>query len=261
MYDTGVRQENRAAFPVDEQKTVVRNGNLWVPVETTLLGKAGRFEEAWIKGAENYHKQYRPEPSTVVETRTAWLKYPPASPPLAEARTPEIQVDRAAEDTRQLLAKYSERVSRLAGTGKDSGSLLRRGAALLKSGMFDRAEQAYEKASRKHKSFAVIYGLAASQAGQGNLLKALVSFQEALSRAKDNRSRFSSQLAIAQCYKVDGNLKKARLHLKKALELNPAARHDSRYRALIAYLHETVTTKAFGEEQTPQFFQEIISGL
>ena len=93
------------------------------------------------------------------------------------------------------------------------------------------------------------------------MLKALVSFQEALSRARDNKARFDCQLAIAQCYKVDGNLKKARKHLNLALELNPAARFDSRYRALVIYLNETGGTKASGEEETPLFFQEILSGL
>lgn len=93
------------------------------------------------------------------------------------------------------------------------------------------------------------------------MLSALVEFQKALGLAAGNQERFCGLLAIAQCYKVNGNLAKARANLDEALKLNPAARFDKRYSPLVKYLTSQDETKAAAEDETPPFFQEILSGL
>ncbi|RLB37561.1 MAG: hypothetical protein DRH12_14140, partial [Deltaproteobacteria bacterium] len=130
-----------------------------------------------------------------------------------------------------------------------------------KSGMFAEALRAYEAAVKEKESYESIYGLATAQAGTGEMLMALVNFQKARGKAKGNKARFACELAIAQCYKVNGNVKKARKHLKVALTLNPTARFDGRYRSLVGYLESDAETKAAGDEETPPFFQNILSGL
>ena len=263
MFDTGVRAENRAAFPVDRRKTVVRDGELWVPLETTVLGKSKKFEAAWSRGAEHYHGKYRPRPGQVVVVRAAWQDHPPATRPTGPAsgfRTPRLA--KAVSEARGLLRAYGSKVERMAGTSRGGhDSLVNKGAILARSGLFDQAADAYQKAVELKDSFAAHYGLAAANAGRGEMLMALVDFQKALAKASGSQQKFRSQLAIAQCYKVNGNLTRARKHMDRALKLNPAARFDKRYSPLVKYLESEGATKAGAEDETPPFFQEILSGL
>ncbi len=263
MFDSGVRAENRGAFPVDARKTVTRGGSLWVPVETTVLGKSKKFEVAWSRGSENYHGKYRPGPEQAVAVRAAWRQSPPATRPLGPSDTFQAPALASAEaQTKSLLEGYGAKIEKLAGAGdKDPAALIRRGAVLAKSGLFDQAAAAYQKAAAMKDSFAARYGLGAANAGKGEVLMALVEFKKALGLAADPKQKFQGLLAIAQCYKVNGNLKKARRHLDDALALNPAAKFDKRYRALVAYLRTEADTKAAAEDETPPFFQEILSGL
>ncbi len=255
MYDSGLRKENRAAFPVDEAKTVLRGETLWVPVETTLLGRAKRFEEAWMAGAENYRGKYKVASKDVVEIRPNWLAYPPVALNSKAGTKPVSK--QASVDSRRMLKTYLARVNKL--SGKTRG--LSQAEALLEAGMFEDATKIFKKVLAKKKSYRGRYGLAVALAGGGEMLKALVAFQDAGKLAPNKQARFHCELAIAQCYKVNGNLPKARKHLKKALTLNPATKFDSRYRSLFAYLEKADSTKAAGAEETPRFFQEMLSGI
>ena len=265
MFDSGVRVENRAAFPVDRRKTVERDGRLWVPLETTVLGRAERFEQAWSRGAENFHGKYRPGADEVLLVRQAWQQYPPATRPAVDAgpAAPALAgLQRAGE---KVLTAYGRQVQALAGAerggGGDSRAALERAAVLVKSGLFEDAADAYRRALQGTDSFAGRYGLGSALAGRGRMLRALVEFQQALDLATGLAEQFRARLAIAQCYKVNGNLNKAQQHLKQALALNPSARHDRRYRALVRYLESAAETKAAAGDETPPHFQSILSGL
>ena len=263
MFDAGVRADNRGAFPVDARKTVEREGHLWVPVETTALGKAADFEAAWGRGAENYHAKYRPSPKQVVAVRDAWVDTPPATRPLdAAAGFKAPKLAGASKSTKSLMAGYAKRIEKMAGaTGEGYEALIKRGRVLTKSGMFEQAVAVYEKAVKLKETFDGRYGLGAASAGRGEMLMALVEFQKSLGLAGGSKQKFRSQLAIAQCYKVNGNLNKAKKHLDAALKLNPAARFDKRTSALVKYLGQAGGTKAGAEDETPPFFQDMLSGL
>jgi len=257
MYDSGLRKENRAAFPVDAAKTVIRGESLWVPVETTLLGRAKRFEEAWMAGAENYKGKYKVTADEVVEIRPNWIDFPPVALGSHEEALKKVGVKQALADSSRMLNTYLARVRKQAGRSRG----LARAMALLEAGMFDDAAKIFAEVLAKKKSYRGRYGLAVALAGGGRILKALVAFQDALAMAPDKQARFHCQLAIAQCYKVNGNLPKARKYLKSALAINPATKFDSRYRSLFAYLEQDDKTKAAGAEETPRFFQEMLSGM
>jgi tetratricopeptide (TPR) repeat protein len=264
IYGTGVRSENRAAFPVSQAKTIVHQGHLWIPVETTVLGrKRASFTQAWTRGAENFHGKYKVSKKKIVLVRAAWKDNPPAALPKGSRLTVSApRLSAAAKEVDQLMGAYGARVEKLASArGNDHDSLVKRGAALAKSGLFDQALAAYQSAAKQNESYPALYGLGAVNAGQGDMLMALVNFQKALKKAKRKKDKFRSQLAIAQCYKVNGNLVKARSHLDQALKLNPAARFDSRYKPLVSYLEKETGSKSAGVDETPPFFQEILSGL
>lgn len=78
VFDTGVDRSQLYQLGISEDRLLAFQGRLWVPVETTLLGKS--FEEAWeaglrqLRGRTDWQKRIQP-------ISEAWLKYPPADPP------------------------------------------------------------------------------------------------------------------------------------------------------------------------------------
>ena len=49
LFDTGLHARNHQVLAVDESYYVVRGERVWIPVETTMLGRS--FSEAWLEGA------------------------------------------------------------------------------------------------------------------------------------------------------------------------------------------------------------------
>jgi len=260
LLDTGVLKANRAAFPVDARKTVVRAGRLWLPVEVTLLGKGKPFAAAWAAGAEAHLGKYRPKDSSLVAVREAWGANPPAR--LAEqeapAAGPALDLAAVADQAREVLGRQRVEVEKLAPAGEGREALLQRGEALVKAGLFPEAAQSFSRALAEREDHRGQYGLGTAHAGQGDALQALVCFQKALALAQDRQQRFRCLLAMAQCHKVNGNLTKARKHLEEALALNPAARFDGRYAALVKFVELEEGTKASGEDESPPFFQVML---
>jgi len=67
------------ALGISPQEVIIKNNRVWIPVETTLLGKTG-FLEAWSKAAERYQAELQvghfPE---LIEISVAHNKYLPAT--------------------------------------------------------------------------------------------------------------------------------------------------------------------------------------
>jgi tetratricopeptide (TPR) repeat protein len=52
IVNTGIHERNRQALQVPDELLVVEDGELWIPIETTLVGRG--FTEAWRAGAESF---------------------------------------------------------------------------------------------------------------------------------------------------------------------------------------------------------------
>jgi transglutaminase-like putative cysteine protease len=77
MFETGIFAKNRLAISNDSVHTVVHNGTLWVPVETTRL--TGGFTAAWNVAATEFHEAIAQKSSVgIIDLTEAWKKYPPA---------------------------------------------------------------------------------------------------------------------------------------------------------------------------------------
>ncbi|MBI9104634.1 MAG: tetratricopeptide repeat protein [Spirochaetales bacterium] len=76
-FNTGVESRDFAKIHTDRNMTLPIDGELWIPVEITLIGKA-TFREAWRKGMENWNR-YResPEVRQFIRTRSAQEVYRP----------------------------------------------------------------------------------------------------------------------------------------------------------------------------------------
>jgi tetratricopeptide (TPR) repeat protein len=83
MFDSGVHERNRAGLPVDESMYVVDGETIWIPIETTLVGKG--FTAAWTTGAENYASWRDRQVVATVDVASSWARFLPAEPPGAPA--------------------------------------------------------------------------------------------------------------------------------------------------------------------------------
>jgi tetratricopeptide (TPR) repeat protein/transglutaminase-like putative cysteine protease len=95
MFDSGIHPRNALALSVPEELYAVRGERVWIPVETTMLGKS--FLEAWAEGAGIYRRWESANDFRVVPVEEAWAEYVPSLP---EGATPQVapppmdQVDR-----------------------------------------------------------------------------------------------------------------------------------------------------------------------
>ncbi|MEO6463123.1 MAG: hypothetical protein ABIP29_08610, partial [Candidatus Eisenbacteria bacterium] len=96
MFDAGVHPRNALALSMGEDMIAVREERVWIPVETTMIGKS--FLDAWQEGAAIYRRWLPSADFRVVPVEEAWAEYVPSLP---ETAAPTIVAPSAAViDTR-----------------------------------------------------------------------------------------------------------------------------------------------------------------
>ncbi len=78
MFDTGLPVNQRYRFRVDDRMLVLRNGTIWLPVETTWIDSS--FAKAWQEGIERYRQAERNSLLGIFSVNEAQLKYEPTPP-------------------------------------------------------------------------------------------------------------------------------------------------------------------------------------
>jgi tetratricopeptide (TPR) repeat protein len=76
-----------------DEKYVVNNGMLWIPVDMTLVGDS--FIKAWDTGAANYYK-WQGKGLDILDVSLAWQSYPPVI--LPESKSVPIELSRESID-------------------------------------------------------------------------------------------------------------------------------------------------------------------
>jgi tetratricopeptide (TPR) repeat protein len=77
MFNTGVPEAQRELISLDDDLMVVRDGNIWIPVEATMIGTS--FAEAWAEGARKYHEYDGKHQLTVIPLQQAWAEFKPVT--------------------------------------------------------------------------------------------------------------------------------------------------------------------------------------
>ena len=77
MFNTGVSQAERHQVSANDELLVIRKGQVWIPVEATMIGTT--FLEAWSEGARKYHEHAANKKLTVIPMRTAWSEFTPVT--------------------------------------------------------------------------------------------------------------------------------------------------------------------------------------
>ncbi|MGH8647971.1 MAG: tetratricopeptide repeat protein, partial [Burkholderiales bacterium] len=151
MFRTGLKEADRDFVSVQEQLLVVRDGEIWIPVESTLI--ATSFSEAWAEGARRYREAASANQLKVMPLKAAWEKFPPAA--LAPARF-SVEVPAAERggrvverDLRVLLGRRLEREvllyrQMIAANPRDTDARLQIGTLYARSGIADVALREFE---------------------------------------------------------------------------------------------------------------------
>jgi len=104
MFDTGIHERNRSALGLDEKLYVVSDDGVWIPLETTAIGKG--FSEAWRIGAESYASWASRGRVELVDVAASQARYEPSEPPMGPIGQMSLDLAdldaRVAEDVGQI---------------------------------------------------------------------------------------------------------------------------------------------------------------
>jgi hypothetical protein len=222
IFDTGLKRgqsgqltRDAALLYVDEQDRV------WVPVETTLLGKS--FSEAWRTGARMLEeRKYE-----IIEIKEAWKKYPPIllpdeAPTLAVPSRREIwplfEQDLKIQEQTLVGGRVMKLQRKLVKHPADVAALNSLGILLAKHGYLLQAE------ARFRKVVDLAPGFAGGHSNLANVLYEREVYEEAIERylqslAIDPASpEVHVELALTYC--EVGRFDRAREHYRLAMDLD-----------------------------------------
>jgi tetratricopeptide (TPR) repeat protein len=77
MFNTGLPVSQRSQISLDDDLLALRNGQVWIPVEATMIGQP--FAEAWAEGARKYYKYEASHQLEITMLAQAWQKYRPVT--------------------------------------------------------------------------------------------------------------------------------------------------------------------------------------
>jgi len=230
MFDTGLPASKRAAISSNLGLTVVYDGRVFIPVETTLLGKS--FLSAWEKGSETLLKwQGKAE---FILSKTAWKDFSPATLKDIdwEASMPDKErVEKLFyEDMNQLIERELEaKVNPLIKTAIDHPAdpevLNKIGVAYARYGKYSEAESWFLKsAALKENYLPALNNLGNLYQLQKKYENAL-AFYEKAKKADEKNALVYANLAVI--YKILNRHEEMKNSIEKALALNPSLKEKT----------------------------------
>jgi tetratricopeptide (TPR) repeat protein len=224
MFRTGVKEADRGLISLQDELLVVRDGEVWIPVEATLV--ATSFSEAWAEGARRYRAAAATKQARIVSLRQAWERYPPASlapagysiePPAGEHARRLIQREHTLLLARRLEREVQPYRQALRVNPKDFDARLQIGTIYARNGIDDVALKEFEAilaANPKH---------ASAHNNRGNLYFSRGDYERALDsyRAAENADPADGGIRMnaALAYYRLGKLAEARGKFSEATEL------------------------------------------
>lgn len=244
MFATGIEADSDGYTMNDMY--VIHDGMLWIPVETTLVGKS--FSKAWESGAAAYYREKKGGGLSVFDVHEAWGKFKPAS--LPEDAWMPASMNRAAiektfpGDMLSVLKISSQTTTRrylqaIQQNPNDMDAHLQVGIILARLG--DRAEaMKYFKRINQTES-----RNAAALNNQGNLHMLDSQYAEAqklyAEAAKADPRDPEILINLANAYKAGNNLGRAKETFSQALRIDPSL--ANRHKALSLELMSTLSDR------------------
>jgi tetratricopeptide (TPR) repeat protein len=241
MFDTGIFEKNRLALSADTTLTVGYQGTLWIPVETTMVGRG--FVAAWRAASKEYHDALAEgQRIGIIDLNEAWKTYPPAPirsaetafdlGKLREKATLEISgLEKVAQSTVAQTLKELE--SRVAAGAKDVDSVVGMyndiGIILVRQNNYKDAAEYFQKALKLRNDRGIRSNHACAVLLSGNEDKALAELDTIY--GKEPSGRIAVNRALCMYAKARGSegvdaFVKA---LKEAAAMMPSSRKLSEY--------------------------------
>jgi tetratricopeptide (TPR) repeat protein len=224
MFRTGLKEADRGLISLQDELLVLRDGEVWIPVEATLV--ATSFTEAWAEGARRYRAAAAAKQVRVLSLRQAWERFPPATlAPIAlsvEVPSGERVARLIEREQRLLVARRLEREvmayrQALAANPKDVDARLQIGTIYARNGIAEVAQREFDTILEQDPRHA------AAANNRGNLYFGRGDFERALEAyrlaeeldPRDGGIRLNAALAY---YRL-GKLSEARGKFSEATQL------------------------------------------
>ncbi len=203
LFDSGLHARNHQVLSVDESYYVVRGERVWIPVETTMLGRP--FTEAWAEGAAIWARWADNPEARFMEVQEAWRLYQPALPigdppvfdaPTAERVAPRLQADM---DTLRAWQKtfLEEKFLKPLEKAQAPGGSFQQGMAMAHEGRWGEARAAFVAVlGASPEDAAAINNLANVDLAEGKAGTALEGYRRARDRERDAGILLNEGLAL-----------------------------------------------------------------
>lgn len=241
MFSTGINAD-ADGYTMDDLY-VIHEGKLWIPVETTLVGKS--FIKAWEAGSANYHK-WVDKDLALLNAADEWQTYKPASLPDASAMK-TIDISREAVEKHypnefmsmlkiSLQTKTRRYMQAIANDPTNVDAHLQLGIIMAKAGDMKEAMQYFDKV--------IVFDPknAAALNNRGNLYMLQDRYKDAqkayLAAAQASSDDAEIYVNLARAYKATKDTRKAKEAISKAQGLDPSVK--KRYKALTLELMNTL---------------------
>ncbi len=230
VFNTGVSSRDQDMIHPDEKMMIHLDGEIWLPVEITLIGKAG-FLEAWQEGAGEWSLyDNEPERRRFYKTRISHQIYRPIA--LRETDL-GLQYGSASDlsagfnsELSRLIDLVLENQSRLADDSGNPRDYNRLGITAAKLERYDYAERAFRTAGRLDRNYL------SAKVNLGNILflrdqfsPALVVYEDAIEKLESagrdtSKSALNVYLNISKCYYQLEQYQQARSTYEDASAIN-----------------------------------------
>ncbi|MBU1424482.1 MAG: tetratricopeptide repeat protein [Gammaproteobacteria bacterium] len=234
MFSTGIAADEDD-YTMDHMY-VIHEGQLWIPVETTLIGNT--FVKAWENGAASYYK-WKDKGLSVLDVHAAWETYKPAS--LPESNLKPVVISRAEiekkfpADHMSVLKISSQTKTRrylnaIKTNPSDVDAHLQLGIILAKAGDPKEAMKYFDKVlSLQPKN-------AAALNNRGNIFMIEDKYRDAqkayIAATQIDPKDANLWVNLARAYKATNDVKQAKAAFVKAKKLDPAVKNEHRALAL-----------------------------
>ena len=230
MFSTGISADNDG-YTMDNMY-VVHDDQLWIPVETTLLGSA--FVTAWEKGSATYYK-WKDKGLTILDVHDAWEAYKPATLPDSTWKPGNVtraEIEKKFPSDYMSILKISSQTKTRLYLGaikknpSDVDAHLQLGIILAKLGDRKEAMKYFDKViSLEPKN-------AAALNNRGNLFMIDDKYQDAqksyLAATQAAPKDANIWINLARAYKATNDIKKAKAAFVKAKSIDPAVNDEHR---------------------------------
>lgn len=202
MFDSGLIEEEAQEYFLSENEYVLYDNRVWIPVETTLVGKT--FFTAWNQGALEYHRRKNDGMLKEIDIRAAQEIFPPG-----QTGASEVEFDFTIKEhtlIKKDLEQYSERINQLVmrkvGDIKSAEDHYLAGTVYMEFGRLGDAQNMFFTALEKQPVFADAQnGLGVSFILDNNYEKALFYLFQAV---ENNSSHAGYLLNIVITYFLQG---------------------------------------------------------